>query len=503
MGDELHPRLALLRFAGEIGTKARATRQQFRSRLLHNLKDALAQHGIPPRIEVSHDRVFVALPDDLPGLDSDGDWHHHPLARIFGFQSLSIVERRPPSDLAAIVRDGQALFHARVRGRRFAVRARRVGNRVASGPRSQEVERDLGTALLPASAGVDLDHPEVTARVELGESGTSYFTERIPGPGGLPLGAEGSAVALLSGGFDSAVAAWQMQKRGVALDYVFCNLGGPTHLHGVVRVAKVLADHWSYGDRPRLHAIDFEPVAAALQARTSRRYWQLLLKRMMLRAAANVGRKRRAPAIVTGDAVGQVSSQTLQNLTVVSRATEQTVLRPLVGFNKDEIIDLARHIGTFELSKVVQEYCAMVPRRPATRASLQAVEAEEEKLDPDLVERAVATRNVLDLREIDLTSLELPDLAIDRVPEGAVLIDLRPLESFRSGHHPKALHLDFGRALEAYGSFDRDPTYVLCCEYGLLSAHLAWCMRREGFRVHHFQGGQRALMRSPRDPVRP
>ena len=144
----------------------------------------------------------------------------------------------------------------------------------------------------------------------------------------------------------------------------------------------------------------------------------------------------------------------------------------------------------------------MVPRRPATRASLEAVEAEEEKLDPGLVERAVATRSVLDLRALDLASLELPGLAIDHVPEGATLLDLRPLESFRSVHHPDALHLDFGHALEACGSFDRHHTYVLCCEYGLLSAHLADLMRREGFRVHHFSGGQRALMRSLREPVR-
>ena len=106
MGDERYSRLALLRFSGEMGIKARVTRRQFRSRLLHNLEDALARHGIPPRIEVSHDRIFVALPDDVPGPDLEHAWQQHPLARIFGFQSLSIVERRPPSDLAAIVRDG-------------------------------------------------------------------------------------------------------------------------------------------------------------------------------------------------------------------------------------------------------------------------------------------------------------------------------------------------------------------------------------------------------------
>jgi thiamine biosynthesis protein ThiI len=118
-----------------------------------------------------------------------------------------------------------------------------------------------------------------------------------------------------------------MLRRGVRVDYAFCNLGGETHQLGVLRVAKLLADRWSYGDRPRLHAIDFAAVADELRARTQPRYWQILLKRMMLRAAARVLRERRASAIVTGDAVGQVSSQTLPNLAVISRATSEAILR--------------------------------------------------------------------------------------------------------------------------------------------------------------------------------
>jgi thiamine biosynthesis protein ThiI len=263
-----------------------------------------------------------------------------------------------------------------------------------------------------------------------------------------------------------------------------------------MRVAKLLAERWSYGDRPRLHAIDFEPVAEALRAHTGQRYWQILLKRMMLRAAGAVGRRDRSAAIVTGEAVGQVSSQTLQNLAVISRATQQTILRPLVGFNKDEIIADARRIGTYELSKVVGEYCALVRHRPATHAALDVVEREEAKLDPAILEHAVASRKVLDLREVDLDSLECPGLAIDRVPEKATVIDLRPLTQFRSNHYPDALHLEFARALKAYPSFDRSQAYVLSCEFGLLSAHLAERMHQDGFDVYHFQGGQRALMRT-------
>lgn len=498
MGDEQHPRFALLRFAGEIGTKARATRLQFRRRLVHNLKDALVTHGFPARLDVSHERIFVPLPEQDPGPTEGAGEFHHPLTRVFGIQSLSFVERRSITSLDDIVRAGEALFAERVRDRRFAVRVRNVGDRGPRAFRSPEVERALGTALLRTAAGVDLSHPEVTVHIETSSSGTSYFSERIPAPGGLPLGVEGEALALISGGIDSAVAAWQMLKRGVSLDYVFCNLGGDAHLHGTVRVAKVLADRWSYGDRPRLHAIDFEPITGALRANTERRYWQILLKRMMLRAASALSRERRTAAIITGEAVGQVSSQTLQNLAVISRATEENVLRPLVGFNKDEIIAAAERIGTFDLSKTVKEYCALVGHKPATRANLSAIEREEAKLDLTLVDRAVAARSVINLRELSMESLEIPELAIERIPRDAVVIDLRPIAQYRSGHYTDALHLDVGRAVQALASMDRARTYVLSCEFGLLSAHLAQQMRREGFDAYHFRGGQRALMEAAR-----
>jgi thiamine biosynthesis protein ThiI len=493
MGAGPGPRVALLRFSGELSTKARPTRLQFRNRLTHNLRDALASEGETPRLEISHDRIFAHV-DGAP-FDDEQALRSHALTRVFGLQSVSFVERHPAPDLASVVGTGEALFRERVRGHSFAVRARRVGERHKVPVRSSDVARDLGTALLPVSAGVDLDDPEVNVHVELAEGWAAFFSERIPGPGGLPLGVEGRAVALLSGGFDSAVAAWQLARRGVALDFVFCNLGGQTHLQGVVRVAKVLADRWSYGHTPRLHALDFEPVAAAIREHTQTRYWQVILKRMMLRAAEAVAHERRALALVTGDAVGQVSSQTLQNMAVVSRATELPILRPLVGANKDEIIALAERIGTFQLSKVVGEYCAMVPSKPSTRAHLEVIEAEEARLPPGLAEKAAADRSVLDLRALDLDSLDVPGLAIERVPPGARLIDLRPLEQYRSAHHPDALHLDFAQALEAFGSFERDAVYVLCCEFGLMSAHLAELMRRAGFRAHSLKGGQAALMK--------
>jgi thiamine biosynthesis protein ThiI len=486
MGGAGESRLVLLRLSGDVGTKARPTRHQFVARLIQNLRDALAREGIRPRLQVSHDRLFAELPAGAdPGL----------LARVFGLQSISLVERLPADRLEPVVAEGLRLFAEPVRGRRFAVRARRVGDRgrIALDPR--EIERALGAALLPGSAGVDLGHPETVVHVELFEDDAYFFPERIPAPGGLPLGVEGRAVALLSGGFDSAVAAWQMLRRGVALDYVFCNLGGTTHQLGAIRVAKLLADRWSYGDRPRFHSVDFEAVASELQERTRRRLWQVVLKRLMLRAAERVAAGRGALALVTGEAVGQVSSQTLHNLAAISPATALPILRPLVGSNKEEIIALARHIGSFELSKVVGEYCALVPRKPATRSDPKELEEQEARMDPAVLEDALARTEVFDLRELEPDKLERPELQIERIPAGATVIDLRSRGEYRAWHWPDALWLDFPQAVRGFPHFDRGQTYVLYCEFGLKSAHLADLMRREGFEAFHVRGGTRGLKR--------
>ena len=484
MGDDAGAQLVLLRFSGDISTKARATRHQFVRRLLHNLRDGLDSQGIAPRVRLSHDRIFVELP---PGADPT------VLTQVFGIQSISVVEERVPADLESIVTRGEALYRERVRGRRFGVRTRRVGNRRDVAVSPSQVDRELGAALLPVSAGVDLDHPEVAVHVELMDGEAYLLRDRSPAPAGLPLGVEGRGLALLSGGFDSAVAAWQLMRRGVSLDYVFCNLGGDTHRLGALRVARLMAERWHHGERPELHSVDFGPVVDELRARTRKRYWQVLLKRLMLRAADRVAAERHALALVTGDAVGQVSSQTLQNLAVITRATERMILRPLVGSNKEEIIRLAEQIGTFELSKVVDEYCDLVPRRPATGASLDTVEHEEAQMDLSVVDRVVASRTVFDLRQLDEAGLSLPEIEASTVPDDAVVVDLRPRAQFDTWHHPDAVRLEFAQALQAWQSFDRAKSYLLYCDFGLLSAHLAEMMRKGGFRAFHFKGGTRAL----------
>jgi thiamine biosynthesis protein ThiI len=319
------------------------------------------------------------------------------------------------------------------------------------------------------------------------------FSQRSLGAGGLPAGVEGRAVALISGGFDSAVASWQMLRRGVELDYILCNLGGPAFERSVLGIVKVLADLWSYGLRPQLHVVDFEPLVIALRRDVNRKYVQVLLKRLMYRVADRIAAQIDAQAIVTGEAIGQVSSQTLINLRAIDEVASLPVLRPLVGSDKEPIIDQSKSVGTYALSALVKEYCALVPDKPVTAARPEAVRDEESHLDLSALDDLIAARKVVDVRSLKAGELAGPYLSTSEVPKDAVVVDCRPRHQYQAWHYPGAIHRELEDLLEHYKSFDRDRTYVLYCPFGLQSAVVAERMQRAGYEAYSFKGGTRAL----------
>ncbi len=476
----------LVRFAGDIATKATQTRHRFTRCLAENIREAFTAEGIPSEVDRQWSRIFIETPSDEAT---------EVLRRVYGIQSFSVVDRHPANTLSQVVTAGEERFRAHVSGHSFAVRARRGGDKSQIPFTSKDIENELGAALLPYAREVDLDHPERTAYVEVRDNHAYFFTEKISGPAGMPLGVEDRAIALVSGGFDSVVAAWYMLRRGVGLDYVFCQLGSSVHLRRSLRVFKALSDRWSYGDRPRLNVLDFRPVVEELRARTKTRYWQVLLKRLMYRAAEQIARMTGRQGIVTGEAIGQVSSQTLQNLTVTSQVVEMPLLRPLVGFSKDEIIQRARDLGTYEASAQVEEHCALVSSRPATGASREKVQAEEEKLDLEFLSDIVEDREVYDLRALDLERWDGTDVEIETVPEDAAVLDIRPQFAFDAWHYPGAVQMEFNEARKRFDEFEPDETYVICCRVGLKSAHLAERMRDAGYEAYSVRGGMKTLMR--------
>lgn len=479
-------RLYLVRLAPEVTTKSRRTRRRFQQRLVRNIEDALASTDRPFRVDDRWSRIFVEAAEG-GALDR--------LASVFGVSSVSPVDARIPAELDAIVETGHTLYADAVRGHTYAVEARRAGTHPFS---SRDVKVELGAALNPYGE-VDLDDPEVTVSVEVRDDHAYLFQRFVPGPGGLPLGVEGKAVCLVSGGFDSAVAAWLMLKRGVSLEYVFCNLGGEAYERAVVSVTKILADEWSWGEAPRIHVVEFEEVVDALKEHVTPRYWQVILKRLMYRVAEKVAAEVGGEAVITGESIGQVSSQTLGNLRAIDDVATLPVFRPLLGFDKNEIIERAERIGTAALSARIREYCAILPDKPVTHSNPEAARSEEADLDLSLLDDVVADRKILALRELAPEDLVAPYLFVDEILDGTVVLDCRPEHQYRAWHFPGAERRDLDDLAARIKELDKERRYVLYCEFGVQTAHLAELMQRVGYEAYSFRGGLRGIMRHARE----
>ena len=468
----------MLKIAGEIGTKSPRTRRRFLRILAQNARLALDRAGVRARVEPRWTRLMIHTD---AGVAARG-----ALTRVFGAHSVSRVVTVPFEDLDDLVGAVEPLVRDRVAGRTFAVRAKRGGRHPFT---SVDVAVALGRALLPASAGVDLDDPEVEVPVEIADREAHVVLESFDGPDGLPIGSGGRAVALFSGGFDSPVASWMAMRRGTALDLVVCDLGGGAQVEAALEVARELALGWAPGREPRIHVVDIAPVVAALRARVEPRLRQVLLKRAMYRVATLVAAAVGADAIVTGESLGQASTQTLRNLAVAEEAAGVPVLRPLVGMDKDEIIARARRIGTHAASERVREVCAITTGRVETAARLRDVVTAEGQLDDSFIRSAVEAR-----REIDPVSWApgpRPEHVVDRVPEGAVVIDVRePDEGPTVGDR----RLPLSRAREWAPTLEPGLTYLLVCPAGVRSEMLAEDLRRRGLRAFSLAGGIPALL---------
>ncbi len=457
-------------------------RRRFTQILIQNIRDALTFHGIHNfKVVNEWSRLFVEIPK------SSEPQALEVLQRVFGIVSLSPVQAFPFRTLKDLAERGEALYRDVVKGKTFAVRAKRVGSHPF---RSVDIERKLGGHLAEYGK-VDLTHPEVTVEVEVRDHTAYFFMERIPGAGGLPVGAEGKALALVSGGFDSIVAAYLMLKRGVQVDFLFFNLGGIYHLYGALEVTKVMSERWAYGYEPVFYEVDFRPVMLELQEKVKQNYWNLILKRQMYRAAERLAQQRGYPVIVTGESIGQVSSQTLANLVVATQAVEIPIFRPLLTYDKQEIIDLSRHVGTYDLSAKLLEYCQMVPKHPVTRATAERVLQAEAGLDVTLLDPLVDQAREYPVREATLPDLE--GVECMEIPENALVVDVRSEAERHARPFTADLWIPVERLPQRVEDLDRSRPIVLVCEHGFKSMEAAWYLRNLGIEAYSLKGGLRSF----------
>jgi tRNA uracil 4-sulfurtransferase len=310
---------------------------------------------------------------------------------VFGVQNLSpavVVPRGTGADsLDAIAAEAVAAAQTAITARgglrpTFKVETRRPDKQFPMN--SMDVSREIGARVLTATGlAVDVHKPELTIGIEIATHGVLVFSETLPGPGGLPVGATGRVNLLLSGGIDSPVAGWLAMKRGCTVGATYFHsfpYTGDKTKEKVADLARLLA---GWQGEVVLHVVAFTDVQKALRDAGRGDLAVVLYRRMMMRAAAKIATAERALALVTGENLAQVASQTLENLAVIEDASPLPVLRPLLTYDKLETISLARRIGTYDTSILPYEDCCslFVPSHPATRARLADVLEAEAKLD--------------------------------------------------------------------------------------------------------------------------
>jgi thiamine biosynthesis protein ThiI len=368
---------------GEISLKGN-NRSAFIRQLARNIRQALADTP-DVNVGIQSGRLLLSVPEATPMADVETR-----LYRVFGVANFSPCWAAP-HDVDAIKQVVDKALSARTFSS-FRITARRAFKELPFG--SQWLNREIGAHVLRTHATrVDLEHPELTIHIELIPRQTLVYLDKRPGAGGLPVGTGGVLLSLLSGGLDSPVASWRMMKRGCRVDflhfhsYPFLNR---TSQEKAVQLTDLLT---RYQYNARLFLAPFGDIQQHIVNAVPSRYRVVLYRRCMLRIAEALARQTGAQALVTGESLGQVASQTLQNLRVIESAVALPILRPLIGMDKAEIIREAQGIGTYDISIVPDQDCCtlFVPRHPATRATLSHVEAAEAKLDmPALIDTALA-----------------------------------------------------------------------------------------------------------------
>lgn len=369
---------------GELGLKGR-NRITFERRLVSNIEQAL--NDLPTStVRRFHSYIELIIPQEASSAEVE-----RRLSRIPGIVYFAPVTVTP-LDMDAMTEAALRLAEETITPETsFRVRTSRGNKQFPL--ISPEVDRRVGGEVQELTqAPVNLSNPDVTIAIQIYDEAVYLFARRIDGPGGLPVGSSGHVLALFSGGIDSPVAAHLMMKRGCSVDFLhFHLLRGKKEIHDskVVGMARqVLAPHRIPGRLYMASAAPFEAAMAPLDSRVA----TVVFRRFIMRAAEHVARHRRGQALITGESVGQVASQTLKNINLIARATPMPILRPLIALNKIEIIDLAQSIGTYELSiQPYQDPCSLHARRPATWAKMEDVRAVEKAIDiPALVQETLA-----------------------------------------------------------------------------------------------------------------
>lgn len=471
----------IIKLFPEIMIKSDSVRKRFIKILTSNIRNVLLRETEDVAVVRNWDFIEVRAknPENAPlVLDL--------LKRTPGIHHILEVEEMPFNTMHDIFENTLAKFKNELEGKTFCVRVKRKGKHDF---RSLDVERYVGGGLNQQieSASVKLTKPDVTVRIEIDHEKMLLINARHEGLGGYPIGTQEDVLSLISGGFDSGVSSYMLIRRGSRVHYCFFNLGGSAHEIGVKQMAYHIWSRYSTSHKVRFVAINFEGVVGEILEKVDNGQMGVVLKRMMVRAASRIAERFDIQAIVTGEALGQVSSQTLTNLRLIDKASDALVLRPLITHDKEQIIKIAKEIGTDDIAKSMPEFCGVISKNPTVKAIESRILEEEGHFDFEILTQAVENAQFLDIREIaqqteqEVTAVE----TTSELDQHCVILDIRSPEE--ADEQPFSLenvevkHLPFYKLSSQFGELDQSKTYLLYCQRGVMSKLQALYLKESGF----------------------
>jgi len=464
----------ILKLFPEIMIKGPSAKRQMIGQLYNNLLTILQR--INPEIEVKKysDKIEVFTPKNVltevrqkllntPGIEQ--------ILEVLQFNDMNTIDKIK-TKVCELAADS-------LTDKTFVVRVKRTGKHDFS---SIDIERTVGGHLLANSKAknVSLKNPDVTIQMELIQDQLNFISTKYKGLSGFPIGTQGDILSLMSGGFDSTVASYLTMKRGIKTHFIFFNLGGMAHEIGVKQVALYLWNKFGSSHKVKFISISFDDVLTEIFRSTPPTYMGVTLKRLMLIASERIADAMEIDALVTGESVAQVSSQTLRNLALIDQVTNKLILRPLATMNKPEIISIANEIGTRHFAENMPEYCGVISQNPITHGSFKRMEKVAQKFNYDVLDKAVEDAQYLNIDEIvdDVANLAPIEVVKDLNTGDFVVIDIRP-EDECIETHCKSIKIPFHKLKLEFDKLPQDQEYLFYCDKGIMSQLHAQYLRDE------------------------
>lgn len=468
----------------EITIKTRPVRKLLTKQLATNIRNVLLRISSDVRVKSSWDAIEVYTKDSAT--ETLNDDVYDALTCIPGIAYVNRVREFELGTFDDIITNTLAVWGEELAGKTFVVRVKRAGKHDF---KSTDVERYVGGGIRQQSQakGVDLHNPEILIRLEIRDDRLMVIDQRRKGLGGFPIGGADSTLSLVSGGFDSTVASYQMIRRGIRTHYLFFNLGGAAHENGVKEVIYYLWKKYGSSHKVKFVSVPFEDVVGEILEKVEDRYMGVVLKRMMMRASNAVAQRLKLDSFVTGEALSQVSSQTMMNLRLIDEAADRLVIRPLAVSDKQTIVDQCREIGTASFVERIPEYCGVISRKPNAACKRDDLLNAEAAFNLDVLDAALANAKAESIDEMDWQPTEEMEQALnDKLqPETAVVIDVRhPNEIEQSpldaGDH-EVIQLPFYSLNRQFKTLDQSRQYLLFCDKGVMSKMHALHLADAGF----------------------